>query len=55
MEATRRASIANEEVRQIRDVESFAKASSSRDVKTAGGTTDSVVDDKDTTKGVHAI
>ena len=42
MEAARRASIADEEARQIRAVESAAGASSSRDVETGGGTTEGV-------------
>ena len=49
MEAARRSSIADEEARQIRVVESAVGASSSRDVETAGGTTDSDVADDDTT------
>ena len=53
MEAVRRASIADEEARQINAVESAAGASSSRDVETAGGTTDSAVADEDTTEGVQ--
>ena len=53
MEAARRASIADEEARKIRDVELAAGASSSRDVETARGTTNSVVADEDTTKGVQ--
>ena len=43
MEAARRASLANEEARRIKAVESAAGASSSRDVAIAGGTADSVV------------
>ena len=53
MEAARRASLANEEARCIKIVESAVGASSSRDLETAGGTTDSVVADEDTTKGVQ--
>ena len=53
MKVARRASIDDEEARQIRAVESTAGASSSRDVETAGGTTDSAVDDEDTTEGVQ--
>ena len=53
MEYARRASIAEEEARQIKVVESAAEASSSRDVETVGGTTDSVVADEDTTEGVQ--
>ena len=52
MEAERRASLVDEEVRRIRAVESDGGASSSRDVETAGGSTDSVVADEDTKKGV---
>ena len=37
----------------MRAVESAARASSSRFVETAGGTTDSVVADEDTTEGVQ--
>ena len=55
MEDARRASIADEEERKIRVVESAIGASSSRDVETAGGTTDSVVADEDTTEGVQTI
>ena len=51
MEAARRASIADEEACHIRVVESAAGAYSSRDVKIAGGTTDSAVADEDTTEG----
>ena len=53
MEAARRASLADDEARRNRDVESAAGASSSRDVAIAGGTPDSVVADEDTTKGVQ--
>ena len=53
MEAARRASLADEEARRIRDVESATGASRSRDVETAGGTTSSVVADEDTTEGVQ--
>ena len=45
--------IADDEVRQIRDLESAAGVSSSRDVEKAGGTTDSIVADEDTTEGVQ--
>ena len=45
MEVARRALINDEEARQIRVVESTAGASISRDVETAGDTTDSVVVD----------
>ena len=53
MEATRRASIAYEEARQIRAVDSTFGASSSRNMAIAGGTADSVVADEDTTEGVQ--
>ena len=53
MEAARRASLADEEACRIRAVESAAGVSSSRDVETAGGTTNSPVADEDTTEGVH--
>ena len=53
MEPARRASLADEKAHQIRAIESAAGASSSRDVETAGGTSDSAVDDEDTTEGVH--
>ncbi|XP_015077656.1 uncharacterized protein LOC107021494 [Solanum pennellii] len=43
----------DEEARRIRVAESAAGASSSKDVATAGGTTDSAVADEDTTEGVH--
>ena len=52
MEAARRDSLVDEEARQIRDVESAAGATSSRDVAIAGGTADSAVADEDTTEGV---
>ena len=52
MEAARRASLADEEARRIRAVESAAGASSSRDVVIAGGTANSVVAYENTTKGV---
>ena len=53
MEAARKASLAGEEAHRIRSVQLDAGASSSRDVETAGGTTDSVVDAEDTTEGVQ--
>ena len=53
MEATRRASLADEDARQIGVVGSVARAYSSRDVAIAGGTADSVVADEDTTEGVQ--
>ena len=55
MKAARRASLADEEARQIRVVESAARASSSRYVETAGGTTNSDIADEDTTEGVQTI
>ena len=51
----RRASPADEEVRQIRAIESAARESSSRDVAIAGGTTDSSITNEDTTEGVQTI
>ena len=53
MEAARRASLADGEVRRIRVVELAVGASSSRDVETAVGTTDSAVVAEDTTEGVE--
>ena len=53
MEATRRASIADEETCLIRAIESAAGASSSRNVETAGGTTNNAVADEDTIEGVQ--
>ena len=52
MEAARKASLSDEEARQMRAVELAAGASSSRNVEIAGGTADSVVDAEDATKGV---
>ena len=52
IEAVRRASLADEDARQIGVVGSVARAYSSRDVAIAGGTVDSVVADEDTTKSV---
>ena len=52
MEAARRASLADEEARPMRVVESTAGESSSRNVEIAGGTANSVVDAMDTTEGV---
>ena len=51
MEAARRASLADEEARQMRAVELAVVASSSRNVEIGGGTANSVVDVVDTTKG----
>ena len=53
MEAARKASLAGEEAHRIRSVQLDAGASSSRDVETAGCTTNSVVADEDTTEGVQ--
>ena len=53
MEVARRASLADEEPRWIRAIESVAGESSSRDVAIVGGTADSDVADEDTTKGVQ--
>ena len=52
MEAARRASLADEEARRIRAIESAAGASSSRDAAIAGCTVDSVVADEDATESV---
>ena len=49
----RRASLAEEDGRRIRAVDSAAGASSSRDVDTTKGTTDSDVDDENTSEGVQ--
>ena len=48
MEAARRASIADEEARQMRAIELVVGASSSRNVEIAGGTVDSVFNVVDT-------
>ena len=53
MEAARRASLAYEEARRMRAVESAVGASSSRNVEIAGDTADSVVADEDTTEDVQ--
>ena len=53
MEAARRASLAEEEARQMRAEELVAGASRSRTVEIAAGTADSVVDAEDTTEGVQ--
>ena len=53
MEAARRASLIEEEVRQMRAEELSTGASSSKTVEIEGGTADSVVDVEDTTEGVH--
>ena len=52
IEAAKRASLAEEEARQMRVGELAAGASSSRTVEIAGGTADSVVDAEDTTENV---
>ena len=53
MEAVRRASLAEEEARQMRVEELAAGASSPRTVEIAGGNDDSAVDAEDTTEGVQ--
>ena len=53
MEAAMRASLADEDARRIRVVESVAGTSISRDVPITGGTANSVVADEDTTEGVQ--
>ena len=53
MEAARRASLADEEARQMRAVELAAGASSSRNMEVAEGTADSAVDAEDTTESVQ--
>ena len=53
MEAARRASLAEEEVRQMRAGELATRASSSRTMEIVGGTVDSVVDSEDTTEDVQ--
>ena len=55
MEAARRASLADEEVRRIRVIESAVGASCSRDVQIAVRTAYSVVADKDSIEGVQTI
>ena len=55
MEAAKRASLADEEARQMRAVELAVGASSSRNMEIAGGTADSVVAAEDTTEGVQII
>ena len=52
MEAAKRASLGDEEARQMRAGELAAGASSSRNVEIAGGTADSAVDVEDTIEGV---
>ena len=53
MEASRRASLAEEEVHQMRASELAVGASSSRTVETPGGTTDCAGVAEETTEGVH--
>jgi len=53
MEAARRASLAEEEVRKMRVGEFAVGAYRSRTVDIAGGSADSVVDAEDTVKGVQ--
>ena len=53
MEAARRASLAEEEARQMRTEELVVGASSSKTVEIAGGTADTAVDGGDTTEGVQ--
>ena len=53
MEATRRASLAEEEAHQMRAGELAAGVSSSRTVEIAGGIVDSAVVTEDTTEGVQ--
>ena len=53
IEDARRASLVEEAARQMRALKLAAGASSSRTVEIAGGTTDSVVADEDTTEVVQ--
>ena len=53
IEAARRASLADKEVRRMRSVESATGASRSKNVEIAGGAGDSVVAAEDTTEGVQ--
>ena len=53
MEASRRASLAEEEVHQMRASELAVGASSSRTMEIVGGTTDGAVVAEDTTEGVQ--
>ena len=55
MEVVRRASLAKEEARQMREVELAVGVSSSRNVEISGGTSDSAFDAEDTTEGVYII
>ena len=53
MEATRRASLSEEEAHQMRAGELVAGASSSRTVEIVGGTADSAVVAEDTIEGIQ--
>ena len=53
MEVVRRASLAEAEAHHIRASQIAARASSSRTVEIAGGTTDGAVVAEDTTEGVQ--
>ena len=55
MEAARRASLAEEEAHQIRASQLAAKAYSSHNIETSGGTTDGADVAEDTTEGVHVV
>ena len=55
IEATRRASLAEEEAHQMKASELAAGASSSRTVEIEGGNTDSAVVAEDTTEGVQIV
>ena len=55
MEAARRASLSEEEARQMRAGELAAEASSSRNVEIAGGTADSEIVAEDTTEGFQIV
>ena len=52
MEAARRASLAEEEAHQMRELELAVGETSCRTLEIAGGTTDGVVVSEDTTEGV---
>ena len=53
MEASRRASLADEVVRQMRALQLVAGASNSRNLEIVGGTSNSVVDAEETIEGVQ--
>ena len=53
MEAARRASLAEEEAHQMRELELAVGETSCRTLEIAGGTTDGAVVAEDTTKGVQ--